>query len=257
MDLGIHGRTALVCASTSGLGYAVAAALTAEGVRVAITGRRADTVEQRASELSGAAGFVTDLTDLAAVAELVPRVEQALGGVDILVLNSGGPPHGTAETLSDEDFTAAIDTLARAQRQLVAAALPGMLARNWGRILAVGSSGVAEPLADLAASNVGRAALAAYLKTLSAEVASRGVTCNMLLPGRIDTDRVRLTDRARAEQTGSSPEEVAAASRSTIPAGRYGTPQEFGQAAAFLCSAAAGYITGIQLRVDGGRARSY
>ncbi|WP_214370910.1 SDR family NAD(P)-dependent oxidoreductase [Pseudonocardia sp. H11422] len=200
MDLGIQGRTALVCASTSGLGYAVAAALAAEGVRVAITGRRADMVEQRAAELDGA-GFVTDLTDLTAVAELVPRVEQALGVVDILVLNSPGPPHSTAETMSDEDFTAAIDTLARAQRQLIAAALPAMLARNWGRILAVGSSGVVEPLANLAASNVGRAALAAYLKTLSAEVASRGVTCNMLLPGRIATDRVQLTDRRRAEQS--------------------------------------------------------
>ncbi|NMH98689.1 SDR family oxidoreductase [Pseudonocardia acidicola] len=257
MDLGITGRTALVCASTGGLGYAVAAALAAEGVRVAITGRRGDVVEQRAAELPGAAGFVVDLADLTAVTGLLPRVEHVLGAVDILVLNSGGPPPGTAEALSDEDFTAAIDALARAQRQLVGAALPAMLARNWGRILAVGSSGVVEPLANLAASNVGRAALAAYLKTLSAEVASRGVTCNMLLPGRIDTDRVRLIDRARAEHTGSSAEEVAAASRATIPAGRYGTPQEFGQAAAFLCSAAAGYITGSQLRVDGGMARSY
>lgn len=257
MDLGISGRTALVCASTGGLGYAVAAALAAEGVRVAITGRRPEAVEQRAAELPDAVGLVTDLTDATAVAELLPRVVAQLGSVDILVLNGGGPPPGTAEQLSDDGLTAAVDVLVRSQLALVQAALPGMLERGWGRIVAVGSSGVVEPLPDLAASNVGRAALAAYLKSLSAEVADRGVTCNMVLPGRIDTDRVRLLDRRRAEQTGTSVDDVAATSRRAIPAGRYGDPHEFGQVAAFLCSAAASYVTGSQVRVDGGMARSY
>jgi 3-oxoacyl-[acyl-carrier protein] reductase len=257
MDLGISGRVALVCASTGGLGLGIARALHAEGARIVVTGRRAEAVEQVAAELSGAHGITCDLTDLDQVGALVRRVEDEVGAVDILVLNGGGPPPGAAGALDDDALVAALDLLVRGHRRLVADALPGMLERGWGRILAVGSSGVVEPLRDLAASNIGRAALAAYLKTLSAEVAGQGVTCNLLLPGRIDTERVKLLDRKRAERTGDPVETVVAQSLAAIPAGRYGTPEEFGHAAAFLCSANAGYITGSQVRVDGGLARSY
>lgn len=139
---------------------------------------------------------------------------------------------------------------------MIGAVLPGMRERGWGRILAIGSSGVAAPLPNLAMSNLGRAALAAYLKTLAAEVAADGVTVNMLLPGRVATDRTEALDRAAAERTGRQVEEIRAESLGLIPAGRYGDPAEFGAVAAFLCSAAASYVTGTALRCDGGLVRS-
>jgi len=141
--------------------------------------------------------------------------------------------------------------------RLVEAALPSMRERGWGRIVAVGSSGVQEPIEMLALSNTGRAALSGYLKTLAAEVAADGVTVNMVLPGRIDTDRVAALDRARAERSGSTPEEVRAASERAIPARRYGRPEEFAAAVVFLASEPASYVTGVRLRCDGGMVRSF
>lgn len=258
MDLGISGKIALVCASTGGLGRGVAEALSAEGARVVVTGRREEAVKQVAADLPEAVGVVCDLTDLDQVRSLVARAEEAAGGpVEILVLNGGGPPPGYADELDDEAFLAAFELLARGHRQLVADVLPGMRARGWGRVLAVGSSGVAEPLPHLAASNVGRAALAAYLKSLASTVAADGVTCNMILPGRIDTERVRMLDARAAERAGVPVEETVRASQATIPARRYGTTEEFGRTAAFLCSAPASYVNGSQVRVDGGLVRGY
>jgi len=258
MDLGIADRVALVCASTSGLGLGVATALAEEGVRVAVTGRHQESVAEVASGLPGAVGLVCDLSDQAQVRTLAARVRERCGrGIDILVLNGAGPPPGTADSLDDATLTAALEQLLRGHRQLVADVLPGMKEQGWGRILAVGSSGVVEPIVDLAASNIGRAALAAYLKSLAAVVAPDGITCNMILPGRIDTPRIQQLDRKRAEATATSAEEVAAASQAGIPAGRYGTTEEFGRTAAFLCSVPASYITGSRIRVDGGLARSY
>ena len=252
MDLGIGGRTAIVCASTSGLGESTARALAAEGARTVVCGRRGATAAAVAKELPDAVGVEVDLTSPDGPARLVDAAASAFGPVDILVLNSGGPPPSTAADLSDEDVLAAVNTLVLAQRRLVSLVLPGMRERGWGRVLAIGSSGVAAPIPGLALSNVGRAALGGYLKTLSAEVAADGVTVNMLLPGRIETARTEAVDKAVAEREGADVADVEARSRATIPAGRYGRPDEFGATAAFLCGAGASYVTGTAVRCDGG-----
>ncbi|GAA1432978.1 SDR family oxidoreductase [Streptomyces thermospinosisporus] len=255
MDLGIRGRVAVVAASTGGLGRAVAEALAAEGALVVVAGRRGHLAQQIAAGLPDAVGVQVDLTVPDGPQALVEAAREAYGDPDILVLNGPGPRPGTAAGLDTGDLAAAVDSLLLAQQRLVALTLPSMRRRGWGRILAVGSSGIAEPLPGLVLSNAGRAALAAYLKTLAAEVAADGVTVNLLLPGRIATDRVAALDAARAEREQRPVAEVEAASQAAIPAGRYGTPAEFGAAAAFLCSAPASYITGTALRCDGGLVR--
>ena len=256
MDLGIAGKAAFVAASTGGLGLAVARALAAEGVRVAITGRRRELAEQVAASLPGAVAIAVDLHEPEALVEAVNRAEEDLGPIEIAVLNGPGPRPGAAAALSPEDLASTFDLLVRPHHALVSRVLPGMRQRRWGRILAVGSSGVVAPLPNLAMSNTGRAALAGYLKTLAAEVALDAVTVNLLLPGRIATDRVAELDAAAAKRRGISIDEVQLDSRKTIPARRYGTPEEFGAAAAFLCSSPASYITGVALRCDGGLIRS-
>jgi 3-oxoacyl-[acyl-carrier protein] reductase len=261
MDLGITGKTALVAASTGGLGLAVARALAAEGARVAIVGRRRDRAKEIKAELQAAYGaeaaaIEADLTTPEGVEAAVDQTVADLGPVDILVLNGPGPKPGAAAALGADDIAAAFDLLVKPHHALVSRILPGMRERRWGRILAVGSSGVTAPLPNLAISNTGRAALAGYLKTLAAEVALDEVTVNMLLPGRIATDRVSELDQAAAKRRGTTPEAIQLESRKTIPARRYGDPAEFGAAAAFLCSAPASYITGVALRCDGGLIRS-
>jgi 3-oxoacyl-[acyl-carrier protein] reductase len=257
MDLGIEGRTAVVLGATSGLGAAVAEGLAAEGVNVVVVGRDAARVEERAAALPSAVGVVADLTDPDAPAAIADAAREAFGDVDILVLNGGGPRPGTAAALAAADVDAAVGLLVRPHVALVEQLLGGMLERGWGRIVAIGSSGVQQPIANLAASNVGRAALAGYLKTLASEVAGQGVTVNMVLPGRIDTDRVAMLDRAAAERQGTSVEEARRGSEAAIPVGRYGTPQEFAAVAVFLAGEPAGYVTGEQLRCDGGLVRSH
>lgn len=253
MDLGLRGRAALVCSSTAGLGRATAEALSAEGARVVVSGRRRELAEQIAAGLPGAEAVECDVTDRGAARDLVEASRKALGAeLDIVVLNGPGPKRATASAIDADDLREAVETLLIFQQSVVATVLPGMRERGWGRILAIGSSGVAEPIAGLALSNVGRSALAAYLKSLATEVAGDGVTVNMLLPGRIDTDRVRSLDAGQAERQGRQVAEVAARAAASIPAGRYGTPAEFGAVAAFLCSQPAGYVTGTAVRCDGG-----
>ncbi|MDD7836497.1 MULTISPECIES: SDR family oxidoreductase [Paenarthrobacter] len=274
MDLGIAGKTALVAASTGGLGLAVARALAAEGVRVAVVGRRRDRAKEIVAELQAAYGTGTlgigslgssgfdavaieaDLGTPEGIESAVDQTVANLGPIDILVLNGPGPKPGAAATLTSEDMAAAFDLLVKPHHALVSRVLPGMRERRWGRILAIGSSGVTAPLPNLAVSNTGRAALAGYLKTLAAEVALDEVTVNLLLPGRIATDRVTQLDQAAAKRRGTTLEDIQLESRKTIPARRYGEPAEFGAAAAFLCSAPASYITGVALRCDGGLIRS-
>lgn len=252
MDLGISGRTALVCASTAGLGAATARALAAEGCRVAFSGRRGEVARSSAAEFDGCVGIEADLGSAAGARALYDETVRRLGPPDILVLNGPGPRPGTASTVTPDDVSAAAAALVEVPVALVAAALPHLREQHWGRILGIGSSGVQAPLPGLALSNLGRAGLAGYLKTLATEVAGDGVTVNLLLPGRIDTDRVRALDAAAADRTGRTPAEVAAESAASIPAGRYGRPEEFGAAAAFLCSTPASYITGVAVRCDGG-----
>ncbi|RJQ76650.1 SDR family oxidoreductase [Pseudonocardiaceae bacterium YIM PH 21723] len=256
MDLGLTGRTALVCASTGGLGEAVARALAAEGANVVVSGRRGDRAKEIAAELPHAVGVEVDLTAEDGPAQLVAAATEAFGPPDILVLNGPGPKPGPAADIGVEDAGTALNALVNQQIRLVSALLPGMRERGWGRILAIGSSGVAAPIPNLALSNLGRAALAGYLKTLAGEVAADGVTVNLLLPGRIATDRTAALDQANATRTGREVTEVQRQSAATIPAGRYGTPDEFAAAAAFLCGSPASYITGTALRCDGGLIRS-
>jgi 3-oxoacyl-[acyl-carrier protein] reductase len=252
VDLMIKGRSALVLASTSGLGLAVAEGLAGEGARTAFTGRRGDAARKAARNHPDAIGLELDITDPDSVRRGLAETIDAHGQVDILVLNSGGPPPGTAADLAAEQMEATLRTLLLAHIDIVSLVLPGMRERKWGRIVAIGSSGVQQPIAGLARSNAARAGLAGYLKTLAAEVASDRVTVNMVLPGRIGTGRVAEIDGNRAKVTGQDVEAVRAQSISTIPAGRYGTPEEFASAAVFLASDRASYITGTQVRVDGG-----
>lgn len=256
MDLHLSGRTAVVGASTGGLGEAVARALAAEGANVVVSGRRGERAAQIAAELPSAVGVEVDLLAPDGPDRLYAAAVAAFGAVDVLVLNGPGPRPGTAAEVSGEDVAQAVDTLVRPHQTLVRLALPGMRERGWGRVLAIGSSGVTSPLPNLALSNLGRAALAGYLKTLAAETAADGVTVNLLLPGRIATDRVASLDEAAAQRSGRTVEEVAEQSRAAIPAGRYGRPDEFGAVGAFLCSDLASYVTGTALRCDGGLVRT-
>ncbi len=257
MDLGITGRTAIILGSTSGLGWAIAQGLAAEGAHVVVVGRDGQRAQERADTLPSAVGVGADLTEPDGPAHVLHAAREAFGEVDILVLNGGGPKPGSAAELDPDDVGAAAEVLVRPHVQLVREVLPGMTERGWGRIVAVGSSGAQQPTPNLTASNLGRAALAGYLKTLASEVADRGVTVNMVLPGRIDTDRVAQLDEANASRTDRTPEQVRQASQATIPVGRYGRPAEFAAAAVFLAGEPSSYITGEQLRCDGGLVRAH
>lgn len=257
MDIGLSGRVAVVAGSTSGLGLATARALSEEGAQVAVIGRRAELVAEVSSELAGAVGIVADLTIADDRSRILATVRAELGDVDIVVVNGGGPSKSDAAALTGASALAAAELLLEPAVELIHAVLPGMRERGWGRVLAIGSSAVQQPLPGLVGSNIGRSALAAYLKTLAGEVARDGVTVNMVLPGRIATARTEALDDATAASTGRSRAEVRSASESTIPAGRYGTAEEFASVVAFLAGARASYVTGEQVRVDGGMVRSY
>lgn len=257
MENTLNGRTAIVPGSSSGLGLAVARALSAQGANVVMAARRGDVVAAEADRLGNALGLELDLADPSSPGELARAAEERFGQVDVVVLNSGGPPPGSAADVGVEQVADAMQQLLLAHQRLVDAVLPGMRERGWGRVLAIGSSGVQQPIENLALSNIGRAGLAAYLKSLAAVVAKDGVTVNMVLPGRIDTDRVATLDKGAAERAGISPAEARARSEAAIPTGRYGTPEEFAAVVAFLAGPAASYVTGEQIRCDGGMVRSY
>jgi 3-oxoacyl-[acyl-carrier protein] reductase len=252
MDLGIEGRSAMVVGSTSGLGLAIAHELAAEGARVAFCGRRFEVAQEQASRHRSAIGVALDLGDPASVEDAVLQVSNAFDAIDILVLNGGGPPPGQASTLIADDLNPALRNLLIAQIQLVSLVLPQMRHSGWGRIVAVGSSGIQQPIGHLVQSNAARSALAAYLKTLATEVAAEGITVNTVVPGRIDTARIAILDSKAAERQGVDPATARRRSESGLPMQRYGIPEEFAAVAAFLCSARASYVSGSQVRVDGG-----
>ncbi len=257
MDTGLNGKTALIPGSTSGIGLAIAQALDAEGANVVISGRRGDRARAQAESLRSAVGVEVDLTEDGAAGALVEQATAAFGDIDILVLNSGGPPPGNATEFDDEKLRAALEQLLLQQRRMVDKVLPRMRENGWGRIVGVGSSGIQQPIPGLALSNIARAGIAAYLKSLTTVVAADGVTANMVLPGRIDTDRVGSLDSAAAQRQGIDHAQARAQSEATIPAGRYGRPDEFAAVVTFLCSNAGSYVNGEQIRCDGGLVASY
>ena len=248
MELGIAGKVALVTGASKGLGRGIAAALAAEGARVAISSRSAERIEATAQEI-GARPFVHDSADLDAAPHLLEAVEADLGPIDILVTNTGGPPGGPdALAFSREQWEAAYRDLVLAPMALIERAVPGMRARGWGRVLNVASSAVREPIPALMLSNAHRSGMLAAFKTIARQIAGDGVTVNSILPGRIATHRI-------VEMSGSR-EAAEAAAAEEVSAGRLGTVEEFAAAAAFLCSERASYVTGVALLVDGGLTRS-
>ena len=247
MDFGIRGKVALVTGASRGLGFGIAQALAGEGAQVAVSSRSQDRIEEAAAQL-GAHPFVHDSADLEAAPRLVGAVEGALGPIEILVTNTGGPPSNPdALSFGREQWEAAYRDLVLAPMALTERVVPGMRERGWGRIVNVSSSAVREPLPSLMLSNTHRAAMLAGFKTLARQLAADGITVNSILPGRFATERLY-------ELSGG--QEEAEASGQEVPAGRLGTPEEFGTAAAFLCSEQAGYITGVALLLDGGLTRS-
>ena len=246
---------ALVFGASGGLGGAVARRLAAEGAAVALAGRNTDELERAAHALSpGAKSFVIpwDLGDLPQIDTRVAAIEQALGPIDILFNNTGGPPPGTALGVASDVWARHFQAMVTSVIAVSDRVIPGMRARRWGRVITTTSSGVVAPLPSLALSNTLRLALVGWSKSLAREVARDGVTVNIVVPGRIDTKRVRELDVARAKRESRGLEDVQAESAATIPIGRYGEPGEFAAVVAFLASAAASYVTGSQLRVDGG-----
>lgn len=263
MDLKINGRRALVLGGNRGIGLGIARALIAEGAHVAIAGRDTQRSSAAVADLvSSATGgatataFQIDLASTSGLPAFAARVTQEFGPIDILVNNTGGPAYGGATGHTAGEWSASFNEMVLSVITLTEALLPGMRERHWGRIMTVVSSGVVQPIPVLGVSNTLRSALVGWSKTLSAEVARDGITVNVLIPGRIDTDRVRLTDEAVAAREGLTPDEVRRRSTAMIPMGRYGDPQEFGSLAAFVASEPASYITGSQLRCDGGNIRS-
>ncbi|GAA1346687.1 SDR family oxidoreductase [Arthrobacter roseus] len=257
MNTGLNGKTAIVPGASSGMGLAIAQALAAEGANVVLGARRGEVVREEAEKLPSAVGVEVDLYEVGGPEQLIAAAIETYGQVDVLILNGGGPTPGGAADGTEEAVLDAIHKLLLVHRTLVSLTLPGMRERGWGRIVAVGSGGVQAPIDNLALSNIGRAGLAAYLKTLSREVAADGVTVNMVLPGRIDTPRVESLDAGNAERSGRSVQDVRAASEALIPAGRYGTPDEFAAVVGFLASQGASYVTGEQIRCDGGASDGY
>ena len=257
MDLGIRGKVALVMASSRGLGRAMAISLAREGVKVAVAGRNVEDLQQSVAlikEVGGEAfSLQWDLSDLAKIDGLVSQVESALGPIDILINNTGGPPPTPAAGQDPALWQKSFNEMVLSLIAITDRVLPGMRQRKWGRIITSTTSGAIAPIKNLAISNTLRAALLAWSKTLATEVASDGITVNIIMPGRVATDRLRQLDEARAKREGISYEEVVKASLQQIPMGRYGDPQEYGDAATFLASQNASFITGTIMRIDGGQ----
>ena len=260
MDLGIKGKRALVLASSQGLGLGIATKLCEEGANVIISSRVEDKLATVAKELNNAGPgtadhVVADLSEEDSAGKLYAAAKDKLGGIDILVNNTGGPPPGTVDKPDTDLWRAQLDTMLIRVIEITNLCIADMKETGWGRVLTVASSGVVQPIANLSMSNTIRSSLVGWSKSLSTEVATAGITVNMLLPGRILTERLAQLDKANAERLGKSVEEVSTSEQAAIPVGRYGTVEEFGSVGAFLCSAPASYMTGGLIRCDGGSIR--
>ena len=253
MDLGLAGRTALVCAASKGLGKGCAMALAREGVAVTITARGAEALEATAQEIRAATG-VEVKTVVGDISTEAGR-EAALAACphpDILINNAGGPPPGDFRDWDRDTWIKALDANMLTPIFLIKATVDGMMARGFGRIVNITSGAVKSPIAELGLSNGARTGLTGFVAGTARQVAHKGVTINNLLPGMFYTDRLRTSVGARARKSGRSYEDELQHRIATIPAGRYGDPDEFGAACAFLCSSHAGFITGQNLLLDGG-----
>ena len=256
MDLGLTGKVAMVAGASRGLGFAVADALAREGARVSIASRDESAIAAAAARIGGDVLAVpVDVTDAGDIARWAAETRQRFGGVDLLFTNSGGPPAGPAIGFDDAAWQQAVDLLLFSTLRMVRAAVPSMQARGGGAIVVSTSSSVKEPIPNLGLSTVLRASVSALAKTLALELAPSHIRVNQIIPGRIDTDRVRQLDQITATRQGITAEEARQRSIATIPLGRYGDADEFGRVAAFLLSDAARYMTGATVQVDGGANR--
>jgi 3-oxoacyl-[acyl-carrier protein] reductase len=256
LDLGLNDRTALVMGAGGGLGGAIAATLAAEGARVAVADIDLAAAERTASAIAARGGralpVAWDLADLGMIAGNLARIEAELGPVDVLVNNTGGPPPTPVAGQDPAQWSKHFGAMVLSVIAITDAVLPGMRARKWGRVITSTSSGVVAPIANLGISNALRLSLVGWSKTLAREVGGDGITCNIVLPGRIATARISYLDEQKAKREGRTVEDVARESTASIPVGRYGNPQEYGDVVAFLASARASYITGSIIRIDGG-----
>ncbi|MFK5980817.1 MAG: SDR family oxidoreductase [Rhizobiaceae bacterium] len=255
MDLGINGKTALVLGAGGGLGSAISQCLAKEGVNVALADINLEAANSARSLLPENASSMClkwDLANLEAIESNVAQIEQELGSVDILVNNTGGPPPSPIANQSIELWQTWYETMVLPVIAITDRILPGMKQKQWGRIVTSTSSGVIAPIPNLGLSNTLRSALLGWSKTLASEIGSDGITSNIVLPGRISTSRILFLDEKKAEREGRQVDDVRKESLSSIPAGRYGEPNEYGQVVTFIASQAASYINGSVIRIDGG-----
>jgi 3-oxoacyl-[acyl-carrier protein] reductase len=261
MDLGLKGKVALVAGASKGLGYAVAKALAADGASVSISSRDEQAIAAAAKQIEKETGsrvlsMAVDVRSKEAIERWMAQAADTFGGIDALMTNSGGPPAGAAVSFDDQAWQDAAELLLFSTLRMIRGAVPLMEKRGGGAILVSTSSSVKEPIPNLGLSTVLRASVSALAKTLALELAAKKIRVNQIIPGRIDTDRVKQLDEINAKKQGITPEEAKQRAEATIPMGRYGLPDEFGRVGAFLLSDAAAYMTGATVQVDGGQIRS-
>jgi 3-oxoacyl-[acyl-carrier protein] reductase len=257
MQLNLKGKVAMVAASSKGLGFGIAQELAREGAKLSIGSRSKDGIESAAKKLreetqADVLSSILDASNNQSIEDWTKRTTDHFGGVDLLVVNAGGPPPGKFMDFTDENWQAAFDMNLMSAVRMIRQVIPSMESRGGGSILTVTSSSVKEPIDVLILSNVMRSGVTSLVKSLSLQLAPKNIRVNNLMPGRIDTDRVRSIDENQAKAAGISVEERKAQSQATIPLQRYGTIEDFGQMGAFLLSDAASYVTGSSIAVDGG-----
>jgi 3-oxoacyl-[acyl-carrier protein] reductase len=256
MDLGLKGKTALVLGGGGGLGGAIAKTLAAEGANVAVADINREAADRTVAEIAAAGGSATalgwDLADLGVIELNLAAIDKQFGAVDVLVNITGGPPPTLVSGQNAESWRKYFDSMVLSVIAISDAVLPRMREKKWGRIITSTSSGVVAPIANLGLSNALRMSLLGWSKTLAGEVGRDGVTVNVILPGRVATQRITFLDEQKAKREGKTVEDVSAASTASIPVGRYGEPQEYADVVAFLASMRSSYLTGSVIRVDGG-----